>query len=393
MKLPIIYNDLVNKSQYESQKIEKYIFNCHIGHIKLLCVVLEFLYECQNNNIGLDDAFIVYIGSAPGISLNIINQLYPNILWLLYDKNKFIIEDTHNYILKYEYFYDENVEDIKRIFKNSKRKYLLFICDMRKTPDEASVFRDMLDQQKWCIECGADAYCMKFRLPYYYNDSHYDYNFDSSIIDKIINPNEFENKINNMVYLDGTIYLQTFAPKRSTETRLIGFSKNKKYKMNQYDILEYEQKMNYFNTKLRTDEEFEYNNSREFLLNNSYDSVREYYIYSKFNEINHKFDNIKQIYDLVNNTFRKYHIVNTFDCETRSFIKNLKFVSKSDKYSKEYKTNYISFAVNYIKSIIDKINSRNYDYNIWIDNNIIKRNKDKKLYIDEDMIKKLIIKN
>src|SRR5690606_26162166 len=157
------------------------------------------------------------------------------------------------------------------------------------------------------------------------------------IVDKIINPQSFENKINNMVYLDGTIYLQTFAPKRSTETRLIGFAKNKKYKMNQYDIVEYEQKMNYFNIKVRTDKEFEYNDSRNFLLINSYDSVREYYIYSKFNEINNKFDDVKEMYDLINNIFKKYHIVNSFDYEIKCFVKNVKFVSKSNRYNEEYR--------------------------------------------------------
>jgi hypothetical protein len=383
---PITIDDIVGRKKYVSDELGDFHLNCHIGHRKLLCAVLEFLIEAQKHEIDLDDTFIIYIGSAPGISLNVIEELYPNIKWLLYDKNKFLIHNkTGNFTFKHQYFFDEDIPKARKIYEESGKKHFLFICDMRDEPKEEEVLQDMLMQQRWLLELGCEGFSLKFRLPYYIEDKIYKYNIPKQFGAKNI---KFE--LNKMLYLDGKIFTQAYAPKRSTETRLIAF---KQFNLKEYDIIDYEEKCCYLNTVMRLNK-FIYKDSEDYLFYNQYDDVREYQIYYDFNSLNKTFDNIDEIYSLVNNIFKKYNIVNGVECKIVMFYKRIDDINSNNNIVPVKKKLFLTFLTNKLKIIIDKINNskstkdnKYRNLRIKIDNNYIKYNhKTKRIYLDEKAI-------
>ena len=379
--LPLTIDKIKGKTTYVNDEVGEYLLNCHIGHRKLLCVVLEFLLECQKNNIDLDDSFVIYIGSAPGISLNVINILYPNLKWLCYDKNKFLIENTTNYIFVNNYFYDSTILEAKKYFKESGKKYFLFICDMRDEPQEDIVFNDMIMQQRWLLDLEVDAFSLKFRLPYFITTKKYKYDIPIYFKNKKVEFND-----NKLIYLDGKIFIQTYAPKRSTETRLIAF---KPHKLAEYDIVEYEEKCSYLNTVLRN-KKFTYKNSNEYLFYNEYDDVREYQIFYDYNEFNHNFNTINDMYALVNSVFNKYKISNNIECKFKMFYTRVNDIIEDPHISEDKKNTLIKFLYDKMQIIIDKLNDKiknnHNDYKnlkIHIDNKFIKYDfSKKKFYID-----------
>lgn len=385
-KFPITIEDIKGKSKYVQNDVGKFHLNCHIGHRKLLCAVLEFLTEVQKHNIDLDDTFIIYIGSAPGISLNVIEELYPNIKWLLYDKNKFLIHNkTGNFIFKNQYFFDKDVLEARRIYEKSGKKHFLFICDIRDEPKEEEVLQDMLMQQRWLLELGCDGFSLKFRLPYYIEDRIYKYNIPKQFCAKNV---KFE--LNKMLYIGGKDFTQTYAPKRSTETRLVGFVP---FILKEYDIIEYEEKCSYLNTIMRVSN-FKYKNSEDYLFYNQYDDVREYQIYYDFNKLNKTFNNIDNMYSFVNNIFKEYNIVNGVECKIIMFYKRIDDINKNNSIVPIKKKLFLTFLVDKLKIIIDKINEvkstkdKKYrNLRIKIDNKYIKYNqKSKKIFIDKKAI-------
>lgn len=86
--------------------------------------------------------------------------------------------------------------------------------------DEAVIEDDMKKQAQWARDCLASAVSLKFRLPY---DTDY------------------------FTYLDGTVYVQLYAPVRSAESRLIAFATAGNFKERQFDVKDYDHKMHFFN--------------------------------------------------------------------------------------------------------------------------------------------------
>ena len=345
--LPITLDDIKYQKKYIESEIGNYLLNCHIGHIKLLCVILEFLIQCQKNNFDMNNLFIIYIGSAPGISLNIIDILYPNILWLLYDKNKFLINNTNNnFTFMHQYFEDDDIIEAKKLYIKSNRKHFIYICDMRADVSEEAIMNDMIKQQKWLIELNCDAYCLKMRLPYYLGDKYYDYELPKCF-------NTIPKKsINEILYINGTIHLQVFAPKRSTETRLMGF---KPYELQVYNIKEYEGKCMYFNSHVRATT-YSYKGSDKYLLYSEFDNVKEYYIYYNYNKLNHRFKHIYKLYRLINKKLITYHIVNSITCKLELISKLITWFIKSPRYDIEHKRLVINYMISEAKKIIKNIN-------------------------------------
>lgn len=170
----------------------------HMGQMKLFYSELLFLTKYAQPNDR-----VVYVGAASGDHTNMIAELFPQLKFDLYDKNRFRIQEkwikTGQIQLFKEYFTDTHAENYA--LSNER---ILFICDMRnleigkyKGDDAVAeadiiVTQDMIDQMRWCqIIKPAKAY-LKFRLPYETEETR---------------------------YLTGTIYLQVYAP-ISTETRL-----------------------------------------------------------------------------------------------------------------------------------------------------------------------------
>jgi len=387
IKLPLTIDDIKNKREYDkNQTYGKYMLNCHIGHRKLLCAVLLFLIECQKK-INLNDCLILYIGAAPFISYNVIDGLYPNISWIVYDKNKFIFNKEYKNIeIRNKYFNDDEIEKIKYDFKKSNKKYLLYINDMRLNPDEESIFKDMIDQQLWLLKLDPYAFCIKFKLPYYIeNKMNLNYVLPSFI------KSEKKKSIYDMLYLDGKVYLQTYAPKRSLETRLISF---KPYKLVNYNIIDYEQKLSYFNLIIRS-KEYIYKDSKKYLFLNLYDNVNEYYIFKKYNDINKKFRNMFEMYNFVDNILNKYFIYNGVNCKLYNFRYSIYIILTSNIEINIKKNNFLN-VVKDMEQIIKKINTvgktkdKNYykKFKLNIDLKYITI-KNKKLELKKDYIKEI----
>jgi ribosomal protein S18 acetylase RimI-like enzyme len=90
----------------------------------------------------------------------------------LYDKNKFMHEKKYNKIYKKQFFTDDDINEAKQLFKQSGRKYFLFLCDMRDTTDDQSVYEDIIMQQRWIIKLGCHAFSVKFRFPFVINTGY-----------------------------------------------------------------------------------------------------------------------------------------------------------------------------------------------------------------------------
>lgn len=367
----ITLDDIKKKKKYKQfVDYDEYVLNCHIGHRKLLCVVLEFLTICQKK-INTDDCLVLYIGAAPFISYNVLHHLYPKTKWIVYDTNKFIFDKPYkNVEIKNQYFTDNDINIVKKIFENDDKKHLLYINDMRINPGEIDVLNDMRKQEQWIMDLNPFASSVKFRLPYYKMEENKD--------------------LENILYLDGKVYLQTYAPKRSTETRLISFSP---YKFKNYNLKDYEEKLVYFNEILRT-KDFYYQDSDKYLFLHYYDNVREYYIFKKYNELNKKFNNMFEMYNFVDEKLDNYQIKNGVNCKLQAFYYYIKLLFNSNL-KKEKKQKEFSKIINNFKKILKKINNLekkhkdNYKkFKLDINDNYLKL-KNNKIELNKDYIQKM----
>lgn len=170
----------------------------HLGQLKLFYAELLFLTKyAQKGDL------VLYVGAAPGYHTNKMAQLFPNLEFHLYDKQRFDINEKYiksgQITLFKEYFEDSTTDYYAKL-----KRRILFVCDMRdlkigkyKGADHTDnmdiiVTEDMYMQMKWCQMIKPFKAYLKFRLPY---------------------------QIEETRYLTGTIYLQAYNA-ISTETRL-----------------------------------------------------------------------------------------------------------------------------------------------------------------------------
>lgn len=196
----------------------------HWGQLKMFLVTLIFLIKTVSQDDHLVN--IVYPGSAHGDNILILSKMFPNINWYLIDPNPYhpdIYKCKKIIEVKNEYFTDELAEHYHKKLSNGKNK-LLFISDIRVglEIEDAHIVRDQDMNKKWVEILKPDFSYLKFRTPYS-TESDYE-------------------------YLDGTIYIQPYAPVSSTETRLL-IPQN--LEMKTYSTREYNGKMFYFNRALR----------------------------------------------------------------------------------------------------------------------------------------------
>ncbi len=195
-------------------------FNCHLGQRKLLFALLEFLTLCvEKFDTHLRDCLLIYIGAAPGLNISVVLQLFPSLMVELYDPSPIQCR-SHNARLHHKCFTDHCIQEVHTRQKQLGKKHLLFVSDMRRSVDEAVIEDDMKKQAQWARDCLASAVSLKFRLPY---DTDY------------------------FTYLDGTVYVQLYAPVRSAESRLIAFANAGNFKERQFDVKDYDRKMHCFN--------------------------------------------------------------------------------------------------------------------------------------------------
>jgi len=274
-------------------------YNCHWGQRKLLFSEIEF-FSVISKYIKLSDFLVVYVGSASGIHIPLLKQLFPEISFLLYDPLPYVFSKLEDTIIKTGeegWFGDDKLKEVLEIAKGKK---IIFISDIRVTPEEKTIREDMINQQRWAIKLDSEFMLLKFRLPYTVIENigvSFEYNIDEIKDKVIIDKNNIPEE--NLLYLDGHVYIQIYPPKFSTETRLLAkkikYCKNKDkysekeqemYLMKYHDYHKYECQMSHFNRFTRS-EPFIFRESNDVpnhLLgyDNGYDSVSEYYILYKY---------------------------------------------------------------------------------------------------------------
>jgi hypothetical protein len=188
----------------------------HWGQRKLLLEEVEFLTRYSD-----PQDIIVYIGAAPGDHIALLADMFPHNMFYLYDLVKFNIAPNKKIVQRQKYFGEKEIKEFKDkkiLFISDIRTWEHFKDDPSKTKD---VVKNMMDQMSWHIALKPKKSLLKFRLPF--------------------QPGKTE-------YLDGEIFLQCWAPCRSTEARLVPYDDNR---MKTYDNTTYEEQMFYFNNVLR----------------------------------------------------------------------------------------------------------------------------------------------
>jgi hypothetical protein len=321
--------------------------NCHWGALKLFYSEVEFLV-LASKYIDLNSCLIAYIGSADGFRWKYLftKRFFPKVHSVLYDPRDFSIEPDDQITIKSGadgWFDDDKIEEVLKIANGRK---ILYISDIRVSDDDAYVresliYEDMMKQQRWAINMGAEFMLLKFRMFFYTKDPKEIDFIDNTLpekeyMDKIVfkkDPEKHKDIHNWMLYLKGSIYTQLYAKPRSTEARLfvkkIKYHKDahkytaeeqEKYKMTYYSNIQYEGLFNYFNLEKRNSPVV-YSKSDKMVKyipgqTVSYTTASEYYIikkYLKFAQEKQSFKNvlnrIVEIYTFLNNKYSNNLIV------------------------------------------------------------------------------------
>lgn len=197
----------------------------HLGQLKLFLSTFQFLLRYVRG-----ETVVIYPGSAPGLNIELLTELFPDVFWYLYDPRPFYERLKINKRVKIsrKLFEDSDVEEL---VKKLRGKYVLMISDIRRN----ETLEELIDDDnrlhiRW-IERLKPAYSqLKFRIPRLRDNN-------GEIID------EYN-------YLDGMIYLQYYARHTSTETRLVVDGSNIRYK--KYSLGEYENRLYNFNRNYRS---------------------------------------------------------------------------------------------------------------------------------------------
>lgn len=232
---------------------------CHWGQLKLLASEWDFLNTCRDE-LGGRPMMMVYAGSADGMHIPVLADLFPETKIHAYDGRPFhATMHRHARIRVFEgrdgYVTDDTIPHILATARRAMgpRDALIFISDIRGSrTDNVSVHSDMMSQARWCGMLGAERMLLKFRLPYPRPDGSTD--IPSAL------PTDFRSVIRNTattkskighpsyLYLQGEVLPQIFAPMYSTETRLLV---RPPLRLEDYDPVSYEQQLNYYNVKTR----------------------------------------------------------------------------------------------------------------------------------------------
>ncbi len=262
-------SDIHKKMKYQSKKLTTSI---HCGQRKLFLELFVFLtlnYSHDKKNI------LIYPGAAPGVNIGIVSRFFPDVEYILIDPNPFNIKKRNQFTLINDYFTNEMCELFAK--KYPKEEYnILLVSDIRaidqsRTPPSSrieklknsletdiQVVSDNFLQEEWVRILKPNVASLKFRLPYDSELSLFNYQtlkdkkyvgVASSLISRLEEKYHpiFDSE-NKFVYLDGECFVQQWAPRGSTETRLIVTDPESR---KGWDCVQYEEKLSYYNNKLR----------------------------------------------------------------------------------------------------------------------------------------------
>ena len=220
----------------------------HYGQLKLLLSEIRFLTEY--NELG---KVVVYAGAAPGHHIGYLAELFPQHRFELYDPCEFSqsLEGHDRITCHREYFTNALAQELGTRFGgggadgngdgdgdgDGDGEGVLFISDIRtadhrqmtEEENERCILKDNDWQRQWVQAMRPKKAMLKFRVPY---------------PDRIAGPT---------TYLDGQIWIQSFNRRSGTETRLIPIEGDdcSYTTMREYDHVEYEEKLFFFNEKVR----------------------------------------------------------------------------------------------------------------------------------------------
>lgn len=223
----------------------------HIGQRKLFLSELRFLTEYLPPDVR---SFVIYVGAASGQHMSLIRDLFPEVVFLMFDGAPFKIsgktypsnfEDINRIIqrgrpglyLFNELFYEYHARVLRSIFQKSEYSEdlspnVLLISDIRTidpgqiNAQDHNVVLDLIMQYRWVTLMDPEVSMLKFRLPFFMESPE---ELNERIFDRRMYATEHEGTLNfksnydshRFSYLDGIIWPQAFAGVTSAETRLI----------------------------------------------------------------------------------------------------------------------------------------------------------------------------
>lgn len=279
------------------------------GQRKLLLVVIQFLTNFWDRE-NITNPVVVYAGAAPGNNIRIISQMFPSIVFHLYDPRDFKIKETENIIIYQQLFTDDDANQW------SEKDNIYFISDIRsanykneKSLDdyEKIIMGEMKMQMKWYNIINPLYGHLKFRLPY-----------------------SGGNRPKNVDYLNGWVFKQPWAPQTSTETRLVPYGnfddvEKNKTKIKSWSVKKYEKKLFYHNSVTRQDNKY----TNPFL--NTKKTKK--YKYINYPELLDDWDSNAEI-----QIFKEYLIKQNKTPNYKNCINLSKMITKELSFGSKYKT-------------------------------------------------------
>jgi poly(A) polymerase regulatory subunit len=223
--------------EYHETPTERTI--AHRGQRKLALTMLQFL------NIYIDPSKgqtkVVYAGAAPGIGIGFVARLYPQVEWHLYDPAKFTLAAGPNiriYTGDDGFFTDDTAKSWGEAVEQGQN--ILFVSDIRadvprgrgtEERRETGIWNEMLNQQRWVKIIRPTVAQLKFRLPF----------------PGIRFSDQIDYTTNQVPYLAGILFLQSWAGSTSAESRLLITSTEEEYPMTIWDTKRHEGQMFHHN--------------------------------------------------------------------------------------------------------------------------------------------------
>lgn len=232
---------------------------------------------------------VVYAGSAAGYHLPFLSDMFPSFYFHLIDPNPFCrqLKKHNKFSLRNELFTDELALEYKTKYGSDN---LIFISDIRSSPEEEYVKRDMNIQKKWIEIMDPILSMVKFRLPW---------------------------SRGKTVYLRGDIQIQAYPRPRSTETRLVSTREMRNQGDFEYNNELYDAQCGYHNSvqrMFRYRHDVEYFTSKDNRLDHCYDCSYLVKTIKKYLEMTtKKTPTGKQIQQFLFKMFKSYGLNRTFD--------------------------------------------------------------------------------
>ncbi|CAF3124557.1 unnamed protein product [Rotaria sp. Silwood2] len=237
-------------TSYCQMSTQHHITTEHWGTRKLLLTDIEFL-----TNYGRSEKYLViYIGAAPGIHINYLSDLFPDLEFVLIDRKKVETKKTPKIHIRSGEFLD----DIVKEYSKSKRE-LLLICDIHafgaQDDLDDNMVIDMVNQREWHSSMKPKASLLTFHFPH---TKH------------------------QLQYFEGDLILEPWASRRSSGCRLVA---QKNARMINYDFKNLKLSMDYFQNVLRTNYyEHDLKDSNTDGLDHCFDCRSEIFILSRYLE-------------------------------------------------------------------------------------------------------------